>query len=529
VAEQAVAVAPRQQHHPVRAVRGAIARWRRWARAEDTTAIRSSIWARGVAAAAIGVSLAAWATWATMRHNAFGTFGFDFGIFDQGVWLLSRFHAPFVTIMGVHLFGDHTSFILLPLVPFYWVFPSAKVLIVAQAAALAIAGLPLFLIAREKLRSEWLAVGVLLAFLANPALQWEGWEQFHPDVFEVPIALFTLYFMVRKRWLGFVICVFLLLAVKEDVALMTFMLGLYVARYHNVRVGLLTSLFSVLWFVGAVYVVLPAFNGQGTLDAWRVPYGGPGGLLKRLVTHPWDVFALALNEDKPWYLWQLFVSFGLLSLFAPSAVMIAAGPLASNLLSTFWYQYHLQYHYTTLLVAVLAFSAVVGISHFQRRALRQSAVALVLAAGLVTGWMWGPSQLSRHPEYLGDSSVANVGPLKALLREVPRTASVSSHYSYITHLDHRVEIYEFPTPWYQQNWGNGRHTGDELRSEAARVEYIVLPVQSLAPRETLLLEHLTSREFTKVAQRGNAVVFKRVAKAENLDPALQQQLRDLSR
>ena len=39
------------------------------------------------------------------------------GIFDQGVWLLSRFHAPFVTVMGRNLFGDHTSFILLLAVP----------------------------------------------------------------------------------------------------------------------------------------------------------------------------------------------------------------------------------------------------------------------------------------------------------------------------------------------------------------------------------------------------------------------------
>ena len=27
-------------------------------------------------------------------HDGFGTPGYDMGIFDQGVWLLSRFHAP---------------------------------------------------------------------------------------------------------------------------------------------------------------------------------------------------------------------------------------------------------------------------------------------------------------------------------------------------------------------------------------------------------------------------------------------------
>ncbi len=475
----------------------------------------------------VGLSIGLWTVWATMRHNAFGTFGFDFGIFDQGMWLLSRFHSPFITIMGVDLFGDHTSFILLPLVPFYWVFPSAKVLIVAQAAALSVAAVPLFLIARDKLRSEWLALGVAAAFLANPALQWAGWEQFHPDVFEVPLALFALYFMTRQRWVGYFVFVALLLLVKEDVALMTFVLGLYVARKHNLRVGLLSSALSAAYFAGAVWLVLPAFNGEGTLDAWRVPYGGIGGLLKRTLTHPWDVVALALGPEKPWYVWQLFASFALLSLLAPSAVLIASGPLASNLLSTFWYQYHLQYHYTTLIIPVLAFAAVLGIAHLQRHGLRIAGVAVLLCASVLTGWLWGPSQLARYPQPLGDSSSDHVGPINAVLRRIPRDASVASHYSFITHLDHRREIFEFPNPWYARNWGNGRQTGKEL-PHAAHVDYIVLPSEGLAGRELVLLAHLATREFSKVAGAPGIVLLQRVARAEKLDPALQQELRDLS-
>src|SRR6266481_2493997 len=45
-------------------------------------------------------------------HQGYGTPAYDMGIFDQGIWLLSRFKAPFVTIMGRNLFADHTSFIL---------------------------------------------------------------------------------------------------------------------------------------------------------------------------------------------------------------------------------------------------------------------------------------------------------------------------------------------------------------------------------------------------------------------------------
>ena len=52
-------------------------------------------------------------------HRSLATSAYDFGLYDQGIWLLSRFHNPFVTLMGRNLFGDHTSFILLFLVPVY--------------------------------------------------------------------------------------------------------------------------------------------------------------------------------------------------------------------------------------------------------------------------------------------------------------------------------------------------------------------------------------------------------------------------
>ncbi|MFM9137758.1 MAG: DUF2079 domain-containing protein, partial [Actinomycetota bacterium] len=56
-------------------------------------------------------------------HRGLGTSAYDFGLYEQGVWLLSRFDSPFVTLMGRNLFGDHSSFILLFVVPMYWFDP----------------------------------------------------------------------------------------------------------------------------------------------------------------------------------------------------------------------------------------------------------------------------------------------------------------------------------------------------------------------------------------------------------------------
>ena len=65
-------------------------------------------------------ALAAAITWYTIHftrftldiHHGLGTSNYDLGLYDQGIWLMSRFKAPFVTLMGRNLMGDHSSFIL---------------------------------------------------------------------------------------------------------------------------------------------------------------------------------------------------------------------------------------------------------------------------------------------------------------------------------------------------------------------------------------------------------------------------------
>ena len=72
-------------------------------------------------AVALGLLVAAyvlvfgWLTWA--QQSNFGTFGYDMGLYDQGIWLLSQFRDPFVTIRGLSFFEHHVNLIVLLLVP----------------------------------------------------------------------------------------------------------------------------------------------------------------------------------------------------------------------------------------------------------------------------------------------------------------------------------------------------------------------------------------------------------------------------
>ena len=85
--------------------------------------------------------------------------------------------------MGRNLMGDHTSFILVLLVPFYWLFPAVGTLLFTQALVIGLGAVPVFLYARQRLQSEAMALVLAAAYLLHPAVGWTNLENFHPDAF----------------------------------------------------------------------------------------------------------------------------------------------------------------------------------------------------------------------------------------------------------------------------------------------------------------------------------------------------------
>lgn len=466
--------------------------------------------ARILVAAAGLVYVVLFAAWTVRHHDGMGTQAFDLGIYDQGLWLLSRLHAPFVTIMGRNLFGDHTSFALLPLVPFYWIWPSAKVLLIAQALAIGISAVPVFLLAREKLRSEHLAALLAVAFLLQPVLGWTNLEQFHPDVLEVPLVLFAAYFMVRERWTTFFLVLGALLLVKEDAVLAAVGFGLYIAWKQNRRIGLLTCAGSLLYAGAAFWVILPALNGVGTLNGWRIPFGGPLGFVKTAVLHPGRVAAYVFVQDRMWYVWQLFAPVALVALLAPSVLLIVLFPLGANVVSTFVYQYDIHYHYGTLVAPLIMVATIFGVAEFSRtRAERRNIVLLVVGAAVLTAHLWGPTPIGRNEFVPLDPRSAQARSVREAARLVPGRDSISAHYSWVPQVDHRKEVYMFPNPWKASYWGTFRQEGQRLPI-ADRVEWILLPTV-LDPEPGAVLETIRADFDTAYEKDGVLLLHRRGA------------------
>ena len=438
------------------------------------------------------IALSTWAWYFTKRsldiHHSLGTASYDSGLYDQGIWLLSRFDAPFVTMMGRNLLGDHTSFVLLFLVPFYWLFPAAGTMFFAQSAAIAAGAIPVFLYGRRRLGSEWLALVGAGVYLLHPAVGWANLENFHPDAFLGVFVGFAIYFALESGWCLYAVFVVLSLLVKEDVSLVIVPLGIWVALKRNRRIGLLTIFGSLAFMAVAMLLVMRSLIGVPTRNGWRIPFGGPRGVIDTAITNPTDLVDHLRSGDRPWYIWQMTAPFAWLFARLPDVALISALVLFTNVLSTFWYQFQVEYHYSLVAVPALAIGTVYAIGAMRDRRItgqagqtiavpvRLIAVIVLAATTMVTAFMWSPIPWGRNALYYGDPNNEYAVTARKLMAEIPADASVAAHYRLTPHLAHRSEIYQFPTPFRVVLYGpDASLEGSRLGARADGVEYVIIP------------------------------------------------------
>lgn len=462
------------------------------------TSVNDWLRARTIPQILLAGAVLLWTAYFTQRsldiHHGLGTSSYDSGLYDQGMWLVSRGEAPFVTLMGRNLFGDHTSFVLLFLVPFYWIAPGAWIMFFWQSAAIAAGAIPVFLYGRRRLESEWMALIAAGTYLLHPAVGWANLENFHPDSFLGVFVGVALYAALERKWKLYAAFVVLSLLVKEDVSLVVIPLGIWVAIRRDRRIGLIT-VFGSLWFMfTAMYVVMRGLIGQPTLNAWRIPFSQPGDgtgaaakrLIDTAVTNPTQLADHLRADGRPWYLWQMTSPFAWIFLRLPSVALISALVLFTNVLSTFWYQYQVQYHYALVAVPALAIGTVHALGAIQgrvgvatqsfdvsRRALGVGALAL---SSFVTAFMWAPMPWGRTVQFHGDPNNVYAVTMREIIEEIPDGASVAAYHRVAPHIAYRTELYQFPNPFRLVLYGPDRELeGIRLAERAERVDFIVLP------------------------------------------------------
>lgn len=458
---------------------------------------------------------------------------YDFSLYDQGIWLMSRFHAPFMTVMGTNMFAAHTVFIFIFLVPLYWVYPHASVLLYLQAAAMALGAVPLFMLARRLLSSAFLATLLAAAYLLNPAVQEGLFEQFHVEAFEAPLLALAIYSAIawKPRWLAG--AVVLLLMCKQDEALYLVPLGLLVVALGHRRFGLVVAGASAAVGLVENVVLIPLLlNGVPvTYSAWW-PFGSLSNTISTIVRSPgrlWTFLTMNTDPSRVFYAWQMWFSGGLLFVLSPSVLAVGILELGADTFSSNPYLHQIWRHYSMPVAAVLACAGVCAVARLLTTKRRAVATATVVVCALWASVLWGDMPFSDNgtnkivPANPNDPNVVALNQLIAA--KLPPSAPLSTAQNLAPELDHRAQVYLFPTPFSQSYYGDPANNGKELPF-AKDIQYLLLPSciacdGNMGQPDQDVFNRIAN-QFHAIGRTPDYVLYKRVKPAPAISPAPSQ-------
>jgi uncharacterized membrane protein len=410
---------------------------------------------RVLLAAAIAAYAAGFAALSALRHEAFVTGRFDLGNMVQAVW--STAHGDPLRMTDLH--GDqisrlaaHVDPILVAFAPLWWIWPSPHLLLVAQACAVALGAIPVFLLARKHLGSSRAALGFGLAYLLYPATGWLTLNEFHPVALATPLLLFAFWYLDEDRLLPFTLCAVAAAACKEEIALVVAGFGIWYALAHKRWLaGAAIATAGGAWALVAIAVVIPHYNAGAESDfygRYSEVGGSAGGILKTAFTHPLRIVETALSARDLHYLLDLVAPLAALCLLAPLVLVAALPELAINLLSSTTTQTSIHFHYTAGLIPPLMVGAIFGAKRLSRWAF--PVAAAIVVAALVGNYRLGPIPGWRHvpggQKFQATAARVTVHDRIAdrALRLIPGQAVVSATNTLGAHLSARTRVLSFP-------------------------------------------------------------------------------------
>ncbi|MBU0501886.1 MAG: DUF2079 domain-containing protein, partial [Candidatus Margulisbacteria bacterium] len=348
---------------------------------------------------AVSYYILVFSAYSILLQLIFYTQAFDSGIDDQGIWLLSRFLNPFVTVRGLNLFGDSVTLYHFIFAPFFWLWDNINILYIVQTVFLAIGAIPLFLYAREKLRSGFLAFSIGLGYLLYPAMQNLNLDQFHSEAVTVFFFIMTLYFLLKKNWGLFYVFFVISLLGKDEVALTGLFIGVYLLFFcREFKHGGVVMGLSFFWYLFCSRILMPLFNGVGVFDPQPLTYSHWfRGLMSNLFNPSFYWKNIFHVESLRYYL-NLLSPLAFLPLARLSVLFLIIPSVAVNVLSGTEYLRSVHYHYNYIQTAVIFFALIEGLA-FIRRACR-GLVAQVFSAEGESASGRRPAEAGSRPEGL---------------------------------------------------------------------------------------------------------------------------------
>lgn len=384
------------------------------------------------------------------QHFSLQTQAYDLGLFANVLWNTLHGRFLFNSLTGASYGGDHFSPLLPVLSPLFLLWKNAAVLLLVQTGALA-AAIPAVHRLAERFLGRAGAAAFAVLFAVFPYVHHVSRFDFHDAAFAIPLYLWALVFWDEGRTRAFWGTLVPATLLREDMALVTAGLGIYIAFLSERRndpawrrAGLGIAAGAAILFVLEMTVILPAFGSWRSAAFSYANLGGDLPSILKSLLNPVILWQNSLGDPARLKGLAVLAAWtGGLAFLAPRALFLVAVPVALNLLAGRSAQNTFQLHYAATVIPFLFYAMVRG-----------AAVLARWRPGLPS-WIL-PSALSVAALMAFPPVFIRVGPEKRaaareLLARIPLEDSVQLSHNLFPHaaLRERVGLFpmDHPTRW----------------------------------------------------------------------------------
>lgn len=298
-------------------------RWRKMTEAVPKWAATVTRFAPHVIVPVAAVAYISYTSYYTiLQHWRRQTGALDLGYFASFFWNTIHgrpFYCPITHARDGSYLSIHAEPAVYLLAPFYALVPRPETLLVIQSVMLGTAAIPLYLFARRRLGSDWMAATIGLCFLFYVPLQSPNFTDFHFLTISLFFVLWAAYFFETERKVLFWVTVAAALLCREDVPFGGIGVGLALLfSGRNVRTGAILAGVSALYLGIVKFVIMPSFGAPSFVYIYEhlVPPGerGFGGVVRTLLTNPLYTLSAILLPEKLPFLFHVFMPLAFLPL-----------------------------------------------------------------------------------------------------------------------------------------------------------------------------------------------------------------------
>jgi uncharacterized membrane protein len=402
------------------------------------------------------------------------------------------FSVSFPSTFQTSFLAIHFSPIIIVAAPFYAIYPAPLTLFVIGSIILAIGGLPVYWFSVEKTGNRFISLGLLISYLAHPAIFLSSLHGFVPELFLAPLGIFSFYFLLKRKIISFMISSLLLCLVIEEAGfiVLTFIVIWLISFRKSFQTkeiaSLIFLLILVMSYISFAFYSRVAFFGLdekgitsmisrnnwsllGASSTLEVPF--------RLFSCPdcsLNAFAYDIQHKLSWLVLMLAPTL-FMNFFFPVSLLGLVPWTFVSFLSNYPGYYSLYSFEDLFAISTIHLGSVIGLTKALSKARKPISfkklgafiIVFVLSLAILAG-----IGLQR---YGYDFKITNRDNIKErIISLIPGNASVLAETDTFPHLANRFEAYRIPSVAIHSFYSEI----DKMMLNSLRPEYVLLDLRS---------------------------------------------------